>query len=200
MPSRLRRLADSTALRLAVGLVAIFALTMALLFGAALLSVRESLRATIEDELDQRLTEFEAARNAPGLAALVAAETARLDPEGTGGRDAVTGEGTLIQQALANHLENALRHTPPGTPIELGVGRRGDRVTAWVADRGPGIPREERVAVPRRLYRLERSRSTPGHGLGLSLVIVASLHEADLALTDEHPGRRVTLAFPSSDE
>ncbi|MEM6304133.1 MAG: sensor histidine kinase, partial [Pseudomonadota bacterium] len=69
-----------------------------------------------------------------------------------------------------------------------------------VADNGPGIPEEERDRVRQRLYRLDRSRHTPGNGLGLSLVdAVAGLHGAELTLSDNAPGLRVTLRFGGAD-
>jgi signal transduction histidine kinase len=68
-----------------------------------------------------------------------------------------------------------------------------------VADNGPGIPAGERDKVLRRLYRLERSRTSPGHGLGLSLVsAIARLHGADLTLADNAPGLVVRLTFSGS--
>ena len=69
-------------------------------------------------------------------------------------------------------------------------------MTASVSDSGPGIPAEERDLVRRRLYRLEKSRTTEGTGLGLSLVkAVADLHGAELALADAMPGLRVEMQF-----
>ena len=66
-----------------------------------------------------------------------------------------------------------------------------------MADNGPGIPAEERDKVLARFYRLDRSRSTPGSGLGLALVAaIAELHEARLTLDDNAPGLRVVLVFP----
>ena len=63
-------------------------------------------------------------------------------------------------------------------------------------DSGPGIPAEERTRVFQRFYRLERSRSTPGSGLGLSLVeAIAALHDVSIELTDNRPGLSVTLRF-----
>jgi signal transduction histidine kinase len=68
-----------------------------------------------------------------------------------------------------------------------------------VADSGPGIPAELRGKVLQRFYRVDASRSEPGHGLGLSLVqAVSQLHDADLRLEDAGPGLRVSLTFPAS--
>ncbi|TGS16516.1 ATP-binding protein, partial [Mesorhizobium sp. M1C.F.Ca.ET.187.01.1.1] len=95
----------------------------------------------------------------------------------------VHGDRELLTQMFANLVENALRHCPPGTTINLTVTRRGERVLASVADNGPGIPPGEREKVFQRLYRLDHSRSTPGSGLGLSLVrAIADLHGATIAL------------------
>lgn len=111
---------------------------------------------------------------------------------------AVMGEGHLIAQALSNLVENALRHTPDGTRLRISVDRSGPRPMLTVADDGPGIPPEERENVIRRHYRLERSRTTPGSGLGLSLVsAIAGVHGAELVLEDNAPGLRVSLVFPA---
>ncbi len=110
----------------------------------------------------------------------------------------VQGDRELLTQLLANLVENALRHTPPGTPIEVGLAaRRGSSIRLWVEDHGPGIPEAERARVLQRFYRGERSRTTPGSGLGLSLVAaIAELHDARLMLEDVRPGLRVVLSFP----
>ncbi len=111
----------------------------------------------------------------------------------------VESERGLLGQAFANLIENALRHTPRGTAITLRTGTEGGRAVLEVADQGPGIPEAERGKVLRRLYRLERSRTTPGHGLGLSLVAAtARLHGAELALLDNAPGLKVRITFPAA--
>ena len=80
--------------------------------------------------------------------------------------------------------------------MTLQVTSDDDTVTVLVADTGSGVPPEEREAVLRRFYRLEPARSTPGSGLGLSLVAaVAQLHEAVLTLGDNAPGLVVRLQF-----
>ncbi|MDR6266944.1 HAMP domain-containing sensor histidine kinase [Roseobacter sp. N2S] len=110
----------------------------------------------------------------------------------------VQGEKGLLGQVLANLIENALRHTPAGTPIDVSVARSGADVVLTVADRGAGIPPEERENVLRRLYRLEQSRTTSGSGLGLSLVaVIAELHDARLELDSNAPGLVVRLIFPA---
>lgn len=109
----------------------------------------------------------------------------------------VEGDGSLIGQAIANLLENAIRHTPGGSRITLSVRAAGTGPELAVTDTGPGIPEAERGQVLKRLYRLERSRTTEGNGLGLSLVAaIAAAHGAALALEDAAPGLRVRLSFP----
>ncbi|MFN4159730.1 MAG: ATP-binding protein [Gemmobacter sp.] len=111
----------------------------------------------------------------------------------------VSGDRTLLGQAVANLIENGLRHAPGGARIEIGLAREDGHVVLTVADDGPGIPEAERDKVLRRLYRLERSRTTPGNGLGLSLVAaIAQLHGAELTLDDNNPGLRVRLSFPET--
>lgn len=108
-----------------------------------------------------------------------------------------TGDRDLLVQALANLVENAIRHAGPGATVALRAGRAGARSLLVVADNGPGIPEAERDRVLGRFVRLEKSRTTPGSGLGLALVkAVADLHGADLKLEDAGPGLRVRLTFP----
>ena len=106
----------------------------------------------------------------------------------------VQGDRDLLGQILANLIENSLRHTPFGTPITIGLHQIGGDVILTVADTGPGIPQDQRDRVLQRLYRLDRSRATPGSGLGLSLVeVIADLHDVVLTLSDNAPGLKVSL-------
>ena len=109
----------------------------------------------------------------------------------------VVGDRELLTQMFANLIDNAVVHSAAGAEIavEAVSGAAGIRVT--VRDNGPGIPLQYRQAVLQRFYRLDRSRSTPGSGLGLSLVsAVSGLHEATLTLEDNDPGLRCVLMFP----
>lgn len=106
----------------------------------------------------------------------------------------ITGDEDLLLQAVANLIENALRHTPSGTDILVGLKKTGPGIELMVADTGPGIPPEMRSRVFERFFRLDKSRSTPGSGLGLALVAaVAELHGMDVHLEDNGPGLRVKL-------
>lgn len=122
----------------------------------------------------------------------------RLEVE-PGGSFETFGDRELLTQMLANLIENAIRHCPAGTTITVRL-QAGDRVaTLSVQDDGPGIPTAEHTNVFRRLYRIEKSRTTPGSGLGLSLVkAVADLHGAGISLFDMRPGLRVAISFPRS--
>jgi signal transduction histidine kinase len=109
----------------------------------------------------------------------------------------IQGDKELLTQLFANIIENSIHHCPKGTAISIQLSSEPDRVVAKLSDTGPGIPECERDKVFQRLYRLEKSRSTPGSGLGLSLVAAtAELHKAKIELSDNHPGLCVTIDFP----
>ena len=115
----------------------------------------------------------------------------------TAGSVVVDGDAELLTQALVNMVENALRHTPPGAHVQVGAGRDDRGPFLVVRDDGPGAPAEELAHLFDRFYRLERSRSTPGSGLGLALVAaVARLHDARADLGDASPGLEVRIMFP----
>lgn len=107
------------------------------------------------------------------------------------------GDRHLMFQALANLVDNAVKYTPEGGSVGVTVAATGSGIEVTVADSGPGIPTEARDRVLDRFVRLDSTRSTPGNGLGLSLVkAVGRLHGAQLSLTDNAPGLRVHLLFP----
>jgi len=106
----------------------------------------------------------------------------------------MTGDRQLLAQLFSNLVENALTHTPDGSTVRLALYPKANGFEAEVADNGPGIPAAEREKVFDRFYRLDRSRTTRGSGLGLALVkAIATLHGMTLKLEDHHPGLAVLL-------
>jgi signal transduction histidine kinase len=96
-------------------------------------------------------------------------------------------------------IDNAVKYAHKNGWINVAALNRGETVHVTVADNGPGIPPGEISKVTERFYRSDRSRGTPGVGLGLSLVAaVAALHRGRLELTDNHPGLRATLVLSSN--
>ena len=138
------------------------------------------------------------ARDAAELYEPVAEEKGgRLTVTTDDGVPPVAAQRELLAQALTNLLDNAVKYTPSGGLIAVRVAADGGSVLLTVADSGAGIPAADRKRVLERFVRLEECRSTPGAGLGLSLVAaVARLHDASLDLTDNEPGLKVTLRFP----
>lgn len=113
-----------------------------------------------------------------------------------GASDKVSGDRDLLTQLFANLIENAIRHAAGSTRIDLAVEASAAGIDVSVSDEGPGIPLAERDKVFQRLYRLEKSRTTPGSGLGLSLVkAIADLHGAQIRFSDRHPGLEVIVTF-----
>ena len=80
-----------------------------------------------------------------------------------------TGDLPRLQRTVANLLDNAIKYTPAGGTIRLSVRRNRDEFIVDVIDSGTGISHEDLPHIFDRFYRGDRSRSTPGHGLGLSL-------------------------------
>jgi signal transduction histidine kinase len=115
----------------------------------------------------------------------------------------IRGNRELIGQALVNLIENALKYFEPrdgrSGRIAVTVRRLGPRIVIEVADNGPGIPPEDRLRVVERFVRLEKSRTEPGSGLGLSLVAaVARLHRGEFRIEDNAPGVRAVIDLPGA--
>lgn len=114
----------------------------------------------------------------------------------------VGGHRQLIGQAVTNLIENALKYganDATGAPADVTVSlsaKDGEAVLV-VADRGPGIPADQRESALRRFVRLDQSRSKPGTGLGLALVAaVARGHHGRIVLLDNAPGLAAQLRLP----
>ncbi len=109
------------------------------------------------------------------------------------------GNKQLLAQAISNLLENAIKFTPSGGAITLRAFIENNMIFIGVCDTGPGIPNKDKNKVIDRFQRLDSARSTPGNGLGLSLAnAVATLHDGNLQLSDNHPGLCVLLCFVAS--
>ena len=118
---------------------------------------------------------------------------ADIDPHVT-----LTGDKELLVQLAFNLLDNAILHTPGNTQINVSLRSSGAQAEFIVADNGPGIAEEHRLRVFQRFYRLEQSRTTPGNGLGLSIVAaIVDLHEGTLMLFDNKPGLKIVLSLRS---
>jgi signal transduction histidine kinase len=113
------------------------------------------------------------------------------------GEVTMSGDRDLLFQAIANLLDNATKYTPAGGSIRIDLARLNGKGRLVIADSGPGIPEAAREKVFQRFFRLEQSRTTPGNGLGMSLVAaVMTLQQMSIRLEDNRPGLRVVIEFP----
>jgi signal transduction histidine kinase len=111
----------------------------------------------------------------------------------------VVGDRDLLFEAIANLVDNAIKFSPPGGRCSIGVALAGAAAVIRVDDVGPGIPAAERDVVLKRFHRSERSRTSEGSGLGLSLVAaVVRLHGFALSIGDGDPGCRVEVRAPAT--
>jgi signal transduction histidine kinase len=111
------------------------------------------------------------------------------------------GDRELIQQAVANLLDNAVKFSPEGGVLRLSAAPVPGGIEIAVADQGPGIPAADRERATERFFRGEAARSTPGSGLGLALVqAVAQLHGGTLRLSDASPGLLAVISLPGPDK
>ena len=117
----------------------------------------------------------------------------------------VEGNQPFLAQALANLIDNAIKYTPSGGAVKLRARRRSSgEIEYSITDTGPGVPEADRERVVQRFVRLDNSRTEPGSGLGLSLVVaVAEAHAGRVQLDegpgvfgDQGPGLRVALILP----
>jgi two-component system OmpR family sensor kinase len=110
----------------------------------------------------------------------------------TPGAALVLGDEARLRQVVTNLVGNAVKHTPAGTPVRIGVGTVGGEGVIEVADEGPGLTPEQSARVFERFYRVDASRSRrDGGGAGLGLAIVS-------ALTQAHGGRVELVTSPGA--
>ena len=169
-------------------------------FNALLMNAR--LESGAAQEAMQDFDVAEVARDVAELYDAVAEEQGVMLTLDADGPLMLRGGRELIGQALANLVDNAIKHGQPqesGAQVVVNIAARrmGNRIELTVADRGPGVAAQDRARVLERFMRLEGSRSRPGSGLGLSLAsAVARLHHGALRLDDNEPGLRVTIDLP----
>jgi signal transduction histidine kinase len=118
------------------------------------------------------------------LAPLALAQRKEIVLSGTETPVWVTGNADMLQRAVRNLVENAIKHAPQGSTVEIVVGEDG---TAAVLDRGPGIAEAERALIFQRFWRRDRRRAE-GAGLGLSIVQrIAEAYGGEVKV-DSRPG------------
>jgi two-component system sensor histidine kinase MprB len=101
----------------------------------------------------------------------------------------------LVERAVSNLLDNAVKYSAPGTPIEVSV-RDGEVI---VADHGPGISEEDLPRIFDRFYRAANARAKPGAGLGLAIVREAArAHGGDVTAESTASGARFRLTLPAT--
>lgn len=116
----------------------------------------------------------------------------------------LTGDRDLLLQVVANLLDNAVKFSPPGATITLSATQEEGAVVVRVADEGPGLSPPDRERVGERFFRTDTARTTPGSGLGLSLVrAVVQLHNGTLWFEDaggppDRPGLAVHFRLPAA--
>nr|WP_083976460.1 DUF4153 domain-containing protein [Herbidospora sakaeratensis] len=117
------------------------------------------------------------------------------------GRHLTTADPSLLAQVLANLLDNAVRHSPPGGTVTLTSRASSDAtLEIEVADEGPGIPPADRQRVFERFSRLDAARAADAGGAGLGLAIakeIAELHGGTIAVADG-PGCRMVVTLPKA--
>ena len=109
------------------------------------------------------------------------------------------GDQDWLSQAMSNLVDNAIKYTPAGGTVTVGLEQGGQGPRFFVSDSGPGIPPSEYENVFDRFYRLDAHRDSEGSGLGLSVVAaVAKLHGAVVRLSSNDPGLHVSVDFHAS--
>jgi signal transduction histidine kinase len=168
----------------------------------AVLRIFASLTRIAQIEAQERKGGFRTVNLAEIAGEVVELYDAAAEQDGThltgvGDREVpATGDRDLIFDAIANLVDNAIKHGRAGGDVVVATETIDGRPVISIADDGPGIPADQHEQVFKRFYRLEQSRYTPGNGLGLSLVAaVARLHGARIEMLDNAPGLKLKLWF-----
>ena len=114
-------------------------------------------------------------------------------------RACVHGDADMLAQALANLLENSLKHGGSGRLVRIALEQTGDTILLRVEDDGPGVDAADLPLITQPFYRIDRARNTPGAGIGLAIVAaIARLHGAQLDIRNRPAGLGVDIAFPAA--
>ena len=107
----------------------------------------------------------------------------------------IEADGTLLRIGIANLIDNALKFSPPGSPVELSITTDQDGATISVTDHGPGISREEQHLIFEKFYRSTKTDRVRGAGLGLYIVRrIVDLHHGRVTV-DSRPGQGTTFTI-----
>ena len=127
------------------------------------------------------------------VAPMALSQNVRLELTKGGDETVVGGNPVLLRILLRNLIDNAVRHTQPGTSVEIDIAEERGRVSLSVSDNGPGIPEAELDKVAERFYR-PLGTSASGSGLGLSIVKrIAEIHSASLQLSAKKDGNGLSV-------
>jgi signal transduction histidine kinase len=111
----------------------------------------------------------------------------------------ILGDRDLLFDAISNLVDNAIKHGRERGLVRISADVGENGAVLMISDDGPGVPTNECDLIFKRFYRSEKSRCTPGNGLGLSIVAaVARVHGANVKLSTNEPGLIVELQFPPS--
>jgi signal transduction histidine kinase len=111
----------------------------------------------------------------------------------------ILGDRDLLFDAISNLVDNAIKHGRERGLVRISADASESGAVLAISDDGPGVPANECDLIFKRFYRSEKSRCTPGNGLGLSIVAaVARVHGANVKLSSNEPGLIVELEFPPS--
>jgi signal transduction histidine kinase len=112
----------------------------------------------------------------------------------------VKGQPTQLQQVLGNLVDNAIKFTPQGGEVQVGLGRDRDWVKLWVQDDGIGIPADDLPQLFNRFHRGGNAAGYPGSGLGLAIVkAIVEGHRGQVVAESEDQGARFTVLLPTRD-
>ncbi len=114
----------------------------------------------------------------------------------------IVTSGDLLHSTFENLARNAMRHSPVGAAVRVGLKASDARFVITVNDQGPGVPEEQLDAIFQPFYRVDsdRDRQSGGHGLGLAIAQRAvALHGGDISAENTDPGLRVTVELPRGD-